>query len=676
MSPNPRTELLNHIRDLIFEYFDREEFRDLCFKLGERYDDLREERLTVQIREFVLSLDRKKRLDDLLSLCSYLRPNVGWPDLSNSTKLDPSPTSFTNARHNPNQIFLSHAGQDAEFAHKLAADLRRHGWEIWIAPDSIRPGEEWVDAINNGLAGSGIFLLVLTPEAIKSRWVYKETNVAINLQNQKLIRLIPLQLKTVNAPPLWQDYQWIRFQGAYKNGLELLLRELQPEKVGKVSELYRTMQGALGRREWAEVLRIGKQIESVYPDYRETETLIASAHREIEREQAQQEEVEKLYTQLQDAIGVNDWATVKKLAVKIERLIPAYKDVSQLGERARKAEKQAKRKAFQEQLQKIPGWIWIGGGIVCVTLLVILFPWENGNNAIFVTSTMASVGAITPAATTTPAPIVTEEPTLTATQPTLKATPSNTPSPSPSPTAMPSSTFTPTPDPRNFPPENGELGDEWIRPKDGMVMVFVPPPSEPFVLENGDTAPTVGYWIDKYEVSNAQYKLCVDAGVCEAPISLDDGDEYPVASVSWFDAKAYGEWAGGTLPTDAEWLYAAIGEATFNYPWGNEFDGTKLNFCDQNCNGASSWDDGYRNTAPVGNYPTGASWVGALDMAGNVHEWTDSLGSGFQILRGFSWIDEQGTVEIGLAADWGYYATDPSAHSANFGFRLVMKSNP
>jgi formylglycine-generating enzyme required for sulfatase activity len=101
-------------------------------------------------------------------------------------------------------------------------------------------------------------------------------------------------------------------------------------------------------------------------------------------------------------------------------------------------------------------------------------------------------------------------------------------------------------------------------------------------------------------------------------------NDHPVTQVSWDDAQAYCAWAGGQLPTEAQWEYAARGPEGNIYPWGDTFDGTRLNYCDSNC--PTDWrdtsqDDGYALTAPVGSYPDGASWCGALDMEGNVLEW-------------------------------------------------------
>ena len=213
---------------------------------------------------------------------------------------------------------------------------------------------------------------------------------------------------------------------------------------------------------------------------------------------------------------------------------------------------------------------------------------------------------------------------------------------------------TPQPLPTETPPPTGPAvameppvaipGETWIRPGDDMIMVHVKTGAFQMGSNEGDDnerpVHIVGldaWWIDRTEVTNVQYRRCVKAGECDSPREngsqtrdsyYDDStyDDYPVIYVSWDQATDYCSWVGARLPTEAEWEYAARGPQGQVFPWGDEFDGNLLNSCDANCElgwADVSIDDGYEDTAPVGSYEGGASWCGALDMAGNVWEWVD-----------------------------------------------------
>lgn len=120
------------------------------------------------------------------------------------------------------------------------------------------------------------------------------------------------------------------------------------------------------------------------------------------------------------------------------------------------------------------------------------------------------------------------------------------------------------------------------------------------------------FWIDKTEVTQAQFRA---KGGVKAATNRFNGDNRPVERITWFEARDYCEQRGARLPTEAEWEYAARGPDGLEYPWGDTFIAGNTVYGENSGN----------QTANVGSRPADASWVGALDMAGNVWEWTSSL---------------------------------------------------
>lgn len=144
-----------------------------------------------------------------------------------------------------------------------------------------------------------------------------------------------------------------------------------------------------------------------------------------------------------------------------------------------------------------------------------------------------------------------------------------------------------------------------------------------------------GYWIDKYEVTVEKYlAFCAATGRALPPFPSGFSwagksgwydpslQQHPIVNVTWYDAKAYADWAGVSLPTEAQWEYAACGPERRQYPWGGKetlgdpFNGWDPSRC---ANGFNSYEVGI-STWPVGSFPAGVSWCGAEDMAGNVME--------------------------------------------------------
>jgi formylglycine-generating enzyme required for sulfatase activity len=184
--------------------------------------------------------------------------------------------------------------------------------------------------------------------------------------------------------------------------------------------------------------------------------------------------------------------------------------------------------------------------------------------------------------------------------------------------------------------------------------------------------PLPTYAIGKYEVTNEEYLDFVQSGGYQveefwspegwyyrqknnwtAPINWpfkkvyrQQQEKMPVAGISWYEAQAYCCWLTYKdpghvyrLPTELEWLYAATGPDFTAWPWGDEWDPKRCNFCDRLNNSwyPSGEIDGFKPLAPVGSFENGKSRFGCYDMVGNAEEWC------------LDWYDRHGLSEIELA---------------------------
>ena len=162
-----------------------------------------------------------------------------------------------------------------------------------------------------------------------------------------------------------------------------------------------------------------------------------------------------------------------------------------------------------------------------------------------------------------------------------------------------------------------------------------------------------GYFIDKYEVTQAAYASTGAAAGCEwEPAEKPD---YPVVCVNWQEMRDFCESRGAGLCTEAEWEKAARGTDERIYPWGDGAPGPTLANCAE-----SVCRDGFSATAPVGAFPGGASPYGALDMAGNVYEWVEDdwhyRYAGAPV-DGSAWVDDpRGAVRVLRGGGWYYGA--------------------
>lgn len=192
------------------------------------------------------------------------------------------------------------------------------------------------------------------------------------------------------------------------------------------------------------------------------------------------------------------------------------------------------------------------------------------------------------------------------------------------------------------------------------------------------------FYIDKYEVTNLQYRACVQAGACLAPKKVNSAtrtgyydkpefNSYPVVHVDWNMARSYCEWRGARLPTEAEWEKAARGSEGNTYPWGEDISCDRANFggCE-------------KDTVPISSFGNAVSPYGVYNMAGNVYEWVSSRYLPYpydrfdgredleapeeRVVRGGSWLSTSGDDEARSARR---LMMDPSTAREDVGFRCA-----
>jgi formylglycine-generating enzyme required for sulfatase activity len=173
--------------------------------------------------------------------------------------------------------------------------------------------------------------------------------------------------------------------------------------------------------------------------------------------------------------------------------------------------------------------------------------------------------------------------------------------------------------PRNDRPP-GEAGFRILHEVSGIELVYVPAGTFAMGSEEGevDEKPVhevqlAAFWIGRTEVTVGQWRAVMGKIDFEPP--NDQGEDHPVVAVAWDRCREFCDKLGLRLPTEAEWEYAAAGPEGRKFPWGNEWDESRLQWA------GNKWPLSGDRTAPVSSYPAGASWCGALDMAGNVWEW-------------------------------------------------------
>jgi formylglycine-generating enzyme required for sulfatase activity len=203
------------------------------------------------------------------------------------------------------------------------------------------------------------------------------------------------------------------------------------------------------------------------------------------------------------------------------------------------------------------------------------------------------------------------------------------------------------------------LAQRGALPPEGMVLI----PAGEFLMGAEDGLPDArparrlylsSYWIDKYEVTNARYRTCVQSGVCSPPKDLRAFDasqhaQHPVTNLTWGQARTFCQWSGRRLPTEAEWEKAARGTDGRRYPWGNTLKVVRSRLKERDLKSGSN------GALSVGSQPETVSPYGVFDLVGNVWEWVKDwyaddyyatapsrdpqgpLRGSFRVLRGGDW---------------------------------------
>ena len=388
-------------------------------------------------------------------------------------------------------------------------------------------------------------------------------------------------------------------------------------KSAQSAALYHEAQAAMVGEDWTTAIEKLQALLALDPAHAEAVVKLKQAR--------QQQELATFYTRGRKHYEAGRWPQALAYFRRVQDIEGGYKGVDAL---VMAIEREIARKppipTPQSVLSKLGRWPWMGIPVALVLLLIVC-----GGGYLVLRSLL-------PTGPTPTAPAVVQV-TTPATAPVAVAldTPTSTWTPTPTPT--PTSTPTPTPTPEMVRIPAGYfiqgLTDAQI---DAAYQDCIESELPQYVKAlcwrrtSERYRPDVyldEFYIDEYEVTNAQYGKCVDAGYCTSPSPRSSNTrhiayfddltyaDYPVIYVTWYDANTYCQWAGKRLPTEAEWEKAARGEDGRLWPWGNSFSLERANVRPGGMEPDTS------DTIWVGSYPGGASPWGAMDMVGNVMEW-------------------------------------------------------
>jgi formylglycine-generating enzyme required for sulfatase activity len=615
-------------------------------------------------------------------------------------------------------IFISYSVKNGDYAHQLATKLRGEGFDVWIDNARLRSSQDWWRSIVLALWDCAAFVVILTPESDTSEWVQREITIAyqrgkpvfpvlrsgdLNTPNWQIFVRTQVEFVTDGSLPPEKFYETLANHAPRKHStgsditalaeheaLESIDSELAEAIAQPPTDEVTQLDGGVktasargrntGQLVWAAiatlivVMGIGALIRSnqgentLTPDSTQVvQQTTATATDTLTSTPSATATVSPVPTTPLSPTDVENTvqAEIRVIETQAVETDQAYQTTTPAAATV-VAQQAIDADATQFAHQTATATLWTPTATpdtrktaeARVTLNVIS---SQTQAALDMTAT-ADSWTDTPTATFTLTPTATHTPSHTFT-----------------PTVTPILTIlqrASTPVVRNsdWTPVEQEFG--------GVRMVLVPAGCfEMGSTDGSDNEKPVErqcidkpFWIDKYEVRNGQFQQL--GGVAASRSQWTDTNR-PRENITWLEARNYCEQKrSGRLPTEKEWEYAARGPDNLIYPWGNEFVAENVVYSGNSSN----------QTATVGNRPGGVSWVGALDLSGNVWEWVSSLyllpypydpmkaedldDRRYRVVRGGSWF----VTGTGLRAAYRG-SLNPTDENSNLGFRCARSSS-